>query len=144
MKQKIKESNNIEVQRKIIKQNIALKIHNNYNFRTSYEAKDIKEYKNVPQADVVLGGFPCQDFSLAGKLRGLLSERGNLYTEMIRVVKDSNAKIFLAENVENLVRMDNGNIIEKIITDFKVIGYNLHYKVFNMSEYGILQNRKRV
>lgn len=116
----------------------------NYNFQTNYKAMDINNFSINSTCDVVLGGFPCQDFSLAGKMMGLSSKRGNLYIQMIKVVETANPKVFVAENVENIIKMDSGNVIKKIIKDFEDIGYHVEYKLFDMSEYGIPQNRKRV
>ncbi|MFV0599725.1 MAG: DNA cytosine methyltransferase [Bacteroidales bacterium] len=116
----------------------------NYNFTGEVFNGDVREYKAPYDTDIVLGGFPCQDFSLAGKMRGLKSERGNLYLEMARIISESNPKVFIAENVENLTKIDNGTAMEQIVRDFKELGYAIHYNVYDMSKYGIPQKRKRV
>ena len=94
--------------------------------------------------DVVTGGFPCQDFSLAGKRRGFNSKRGTLYKSMIEVVKRLEPAIFLAENVKGLLSMNNGEAIKTIKNDFIAIGYNVEYKLFHVANFGIPQNRERV
>lgn len=106
--------------------------------------------KEIPNCDVVIGGFPCQDFSIAGKQRGLNSERGNLYKQMIRIVKSKKPKAFVAENVKNILNPKlideekNQPVIETICEDFEKIGYTLKYKCLNASDYGIPQKRARV
>lgn len=97
--------------------------------------------KNV---DVVLGGFPCQDFSVAGKRRGLNSHRGNLYKSMIEVIKRTSPQVFLAENVKGILSIDDGNAITKIKKDFGALGYNVTYKLFHVANFGVAQNRERV
>lgn len=99
---------------------------------------------NLPAADVVLGGFPCQDFSLAGKRQGLDVERGQLYLSMVEVVKHVKPKIFLAENVKGLLTWQNGLAIKTIINDFEKIGYRLQYRLLNTANYGVPQTRERV
>lgn len=105
---------------------------------------DIKNIKITKKVDVVLGGFPCQDFSIAGKMKGLKTERGNLYLEMIRVIKESKPKLFIAENVQNMVKLEKGKVFEKIIEDFSKLDYNVYHKIYDMSDYGIPQTRKRI
>lgn len=99
----------------------------------------------LPQsADVVIGGFPCQDFSLAGKRQGLTVERGKLYQCMAKVIKKVNPKVFLAENVKGLISWENGLAIKTIIDDFSKLGYDVSYKLFNTADYGVPQTRERV
>jgi len=95
-------------------------------------------------ADVVIGGFPCQDFSLAGKRRGLDVERGKLYQSMAKVIEIIKPKVFLAENVKGLISWENGLAIKTIIDDFSKLGYNVDYKLFNTADYGVPQTRERV
>ncbi len=98
----------------------------------------------IPQADVVIGGFPCQDFSVAGKRQGLMVQRGNLYQSMAKVVEMIKPKIFLAENVKGLISWQNGLAIRTIIEDFAKLGYKVQYKLFNTADYGVPQVRERV
>lgn len=116
------------------------------------EAVDISLISNeeIPDCDIVIGGFPCQDFSIAGKQKGLRSERGNLYKQMIRVVQNKKPKAFVAENVKNLLNPKlwdsnrNQPVIKTICEDFEKLGYVVQYKCLNAPDYGIPQNRKRV
>jgi len=101
--------------------------------------------KPLPQkTDIVLGGFPCQDFSVAEKRRGFNSKRGNLYKSMIEVIKKTKPTLFLAENVRGLLNINNGALIEIIKKDFEAIGYNVEYKLFHVADYGVPENRERV
>ena len=95
-------------------------------------------------ADVVVGGFPCQDFSLAGKRKGLTVKRGNLYLSMAKVIGLLKPKVFLAENVKGLLSWKNGLAIDTIIKDFKELGYNVEYKLLNSADYGVPQTRERI
>lgn len=103
------------------------------------------EEKQIPlSADVVIGGFPCQDFSLAGKRQGLLVQRGKLYQSMAKVIKILKPKVFLAENVKGLISWENGLAIKTIIEDFSKLGYKVEYRLFNTADYGVPQTRERV
>lgn len=96
------------------------------------------------KADVVFGGFPCQDFSLAGKRRGFESKRGTLYQSMVEVVKRTRPAVFVAENVKGLLSMQKGAAIETIKKDFEKLGYNVIYKLHHVADFGVPQNRERV
>ncbi|MCI5145850.1 MAG: DNA (cytosine-5-)-methyltransferase [Candidatus Electrothrix sp. AR3] len=96
------------------------------------------------QADIVLGGFPCQDFSHAGKRRGFESKRGTLYKAMSKVIARTQPMLFLAENVKGLLTMNNGGAIETIIKDFEELGYHLSYKLLLTADFEVPQRRERV
>ncbi len=99
--------------------------------------------RSLPQhVDVVLGGFPCQDFSHAGKRMGFEGKRGVLYRSMVEVVKRTTPLVFIAENVKGLLTMDNA--IETIVKDFEVLGYHVRYKLLLAADYGVPQKRERV
>lgn len=100
------------------------------------------EIPNNP--DVVIGGFPCQGFSIANNNRSMKDERNFLYKELLRVIRDKQPKFFVAENVKGLLSMENGEIIKMIIKDFEDIGYKVDYKLLNAAEYGVPQMRERV
>lgn len=102
------------------------------------------EFKLPNSADVVVGGFPCQDFSLAGKRQGLNVQRGKLYQSMAKVIELLKPKVFLAENVKGLISWENGLAIKTIIEDFSKLGYKVNYKLFNTADYGVPQTRERV
>ena len=94
--------------------------------------------------DILLGGFPCQGFSIANIKRSMKDERNFLYKEMLRVIKDKRPKYFVAENVKGILSMQKGKVIEMIVEDFRKLGYDVAYKVLKASEYGVPQNRERV
>ncbi|WP_321388400.1 DNA cytosine methyltransferase [uncultured Enterococcus sp.] len=109
----------------------------------------IDEYAEIPKADVVLGGFPCQTFSLAGKREGLDSDRGQLYKHMIRVINAVQPKVFIAENVDGIRISKKEEKLDKsaldiILEDFDEAGYNVQYQVLNAAHFGVPQARKRV
>ena len=102
-----------------------------------------KLHENIGDVDVVIGGPPCQGFSLSGK-RDPKDPRNKLYKGFVDVVKEFKPKVFVLENVPNLASMDNGKIKDAIIEEFSVLGYHVKYKVLLASDYGVPQNRRRV
>ncbi len=98
----------------------------------------------IPNADIVVGGFPCQDFSLAGKRKGLTVQRGQLYLSMAQVVKKVNPKIFIAENVKGLLSWEKGLGIRTMVSDFEALGYHVEYRLLHTADYGVPQTRERV
>lgn len=101
--------------------------------------------RSLPEhADVVLGGFPCQDFSHAGKREGFEGKRGKLYRSMMEVVKRTNPLVFVAENVKGLLTMNQGGAIKTIVKDFESLGYHVRYKLLLAANYEVPQMRERV
>ena len=94
--------------------------------------------------DVVIGGFPCQGFSIANLGRSVDDSRNKLYKQMLRVIRVKKPKYFVAENVEGILTLGKGAVIQKILKDFKSIGYKVDYKLLNAADYGVPQARKRV
>ena len=113
----------------------------------NYTLKDIRDCitdnYEFPSADVITGGFPCQDFSHAGKRKGFDADRGTLYQSYVEVVKRVNPIIFVAENVNGLLTMA-GNPIQKIMDDFAAVGYEVKYQLIKCEDFGIPQTRHRV
>jgi DNA (cytosine-5)-methyltransferase 1 len=113
----------------------------------NYTLKDIRDCLTdnyeFPSADVITGGFPCQDFSHAGKRKGFDADRGTLYQSYVEVVKRIKPIIFVAENVNGLLTMD-GNPIQKIMDDFAAVGYEVKYQLIKCEDFGIPQTRHRV
>lgn len=100
---------------------------------------------SLPQkVDIVLGGFPCQEFSHAGKRRGFNSEKGLLYRSMAEVVRRTKPLVFIAENVKGLLTIDNGTAINIIKNDFAELGYHVNHKLLLAADYGVPQMRERV
>ncbi len=102
--------------------------------------------KSIPDCDLILGGFPCQDFSMIWKRPGLHGERGNLYKSFLRFVDAKKPKAFIAENVKGLLTANNKKAIEQIVKDFESIlpGYIVTPRLYNFAEYGVPQLRERV
>ena len=102
---------------------------------------DISE---IPDCDGVIGGFPCQGFSMANMGRTVDDKRNSLYLEFVRIVTNKKPKFFIAENVKGILTLGRGAIFEKIKSDFASAGYNVHHKLFNVADYGVPQKRERV
>ncbi|MCL5842068.1 DNA cytosine methyltransferase [Neisseria meningitidis] len=98
----------------------------------------------IPDCDIILGGFPCQDFSMIWKQPGLEGERGNLYKSFLRFVNAKKPKVFVAENVKGLLTANKKKAIQQIITDFENCGYYVQAKLYNFAEFGVPQFRERV
>lgn len=94
--------------------------------------------------DLVIGGFPCQGFSVANTKRSMKDERNFLYKEMLRVIKDKKPKFFVAENVKGLLSMEKGKVFQMIKSDFESLGYKVDAKLLNAAEYGVPQARERL
>ncbi len=94
--------------------------------------------------DIVLGGFPCQDFSHAGKRKGFDSTRGLLYQSMAETIRRTKPLMFVAENVRGLLTMNKGEAIRTIIKDFGELGYHVHYQLLTAADYGVPELRERV
>ena len=98
----------------------------------------------IPDCDIVIGGFPCQGFSVANIKRHEDDSRNELYKQLIRVIKEKQPKFFVAENVKGILSLGNGKIIEMIISDFENLGYTVQNRVLNAADYGVPQTRQRV
>lgn len=83
----------------------------------------IPSYEVPNNFDILLGGFPCQGFSIANTKRSMEDERNFLYKELLRLIKDKQPKFFVGENVKGLLSMQQGKVIEMIIDDFRLLGY---------------------
>ncbi len=104
---------------------------------------DPKDLKLQDKIDVIIGGPPCQGFSIAGK-REAEDPRNKLYQGFVNCVEHFNPKAFVMENVPNLISMNGGQIKNSIIKDFEKLGYKVVYKILKASDYGVPQQRRRV
>lgn len=95
-------------------------------------------------ADVVIGGFPCQDISINGKRAGVAGARSGLYTAMVEAVNRLHPKVFVAENVRGLLYAYNKGSLEKVLRDFSALGYKVSLQLYHAAAYGIPQKRERV
>ena len=101
------------------------------------------EPMDLPEFDIVAGGFPCQPFSLGGLRKGFEDTRGTLFFEVARLIKVRRPKAFFLENVEGIVNHDGGKTLGAIEKTLKELGYHFQWKVMNACDYGTPQNRKR-
>jgi DNA (cytosine-5)-methyltransferase 1 len=101
---------------------------------------------SIPDCDLIIGGFPCQDFSVVWKQPGLDGDRGNLYKHYLRFIDAKNPKAFVAENVKGLLTANHGKAIEQILKGFSEAGdgYMVKIQLYNFADYGVPQFRERV
>ncbi len=121
----------------------------NDNFEHKCVSKDVKEITSneIPNHDILLGGFPCQSFSISAQnppRLGYKDERGKLFFEIVRILKDKKPRFFVAENVKGLLSANKGQAFPIILEKFKNAGYHVKYKLLNASHYGVPQKRERV
>lgn len=100
--------------------------------------------KDIPDHDILVGGFPCQSFSQAGKKLGFDDTRGTLFFEIARIIQEKHPKAFLLENVKNLVNHDNGKTFKIILKVLKELNYEVFYTLFKARDFGVSQNRERI
>ncbi|MBP3818771.1 MAG: DNA cytosine methyltransferase [Butyrivibrio sp.] len=122
----------------------ACKTHQNWS-RAKVVCGDIAkvDVTEIPDSDIILGGFPCQGFSLSGP-RKIDDSRNVLYKHYVRIVKAKQPKIFVGENVKGLLTMANGDIFEAIKEEFSQCGYNVFSQLVNARDFGVPQDRERV
>lgn len=118
----------------------------NNNFAHKSICEDIKnlDTKNLPEYDLLIGGFPCQGFSVANIYRSEADSRNELYLQIVRILKETKPKFFMAENVQGILSLGNGSVVEMIENDFSATGYEVKRYLLNAVDYGVPQNRKRV
>ena len=101
--------------------------------------------KDIPDFDILVAGFPCQPFSVAGKQEGFSDPRGKLFFQIERIVSDKKPKVIFLENVKNIIDHDNGRTFNKIFASLAQFGYCVRYEIMNLLDYAnIPQNRERV
>lgn len=119
----------------------------NYNINKEDWYSDVRDFdatKYAGKVDFVVGGAPCQSFSMVGKRLGFEDARGTLFYEFARIIKETKPKIFLFENVKGLLNHDKGKTWNVIYDIFKELGYSVSFRVLNSKDYGIPQHRERV
>jgi DNA (cytosine-5)-methyltransferase 1 len=119
----------------------------NYFGEGAMDLRDITKVNadELPDADIITAGFPCQPFSKIGKLHGFSDARGTLFWDVLRILKSKRPKAFVLENVANLVKHDGGNTFQIIKEGLEnELGYTVYYKVLNSKDYGLPQDRKRI
>lgn len=101
------------------------------------------DLNDIPNTDIILGGFPCQGFSLSGP-RKIDDTRNVLYKHYVNIVRAKQPIAFIGENVKGLLTMGNGSIIDAIINEFSECGYDVYYKLLNAKNYEVPEDRERV
>jgi DNA (cytosine-5)-methyltransferase 1 len=116
------------------------------NFPTHQNLGDITKIntEELPGFDLIVGGFPCQSFSIAGKRRGFSDTRGTLFFDIARIIKIKQPRLLLLENVKGLLSHDEGRTFATIIATLDELGYDIQWQVLNSKNFGIPQNRERV
>lgn len=123
-----------------------IETYNNYFGHDCAEVKDLSSAKpnEMPKADILIGGFPCQEFSSCGPLGGLESERGRLYQTMIAYMNEHKPRMVIGENVINLERMEKGAVLQTIKNDLSNAGYEVRVWKMFAPDYGVPQRRTRL
>ncbi|MBS1686597.1 MAG: DNA (cytosine-5-)-methyltransferase [Bacteroidetes bacterium] len=98
----------------------------------------------LPSFDLLVGGFPCQAFSIAGRRQGFNDKRGNLFFEIARIVKHCKPRLLLLENVKGLINHDQGKTFATVISTLDELGYDLQWQVLDSKDFGLAQKRQRV
>lgn len=98
----------------------------------------------LPDFDCLVGGFPCQAFSIAGKRKGFEDTRGTLFFDLARILRAKRPRLFVFENVKGLLSHDNGNTFKTIISAIDELGYDCQWQVLNSKNHGVPQNRERI
>ena len=109
---------------------------------TTMEDSEWEQFKG--SCDMIVGGTPCQSFSIAGKRLGFEDTRGTVFFSYVNAIKQVQPKYFLFENVKGLMSHDKGNTIKVILKAFDEVGYDLDFEIFNSKYYGVPQNRERI
>ena len=100
--------------------------------------------ETIPNFDVLCAGFPCQAFSICGKQLGFEDTRGTLFFDICRILKDKKPRVFILENVFNLINHDKGNTFNVMKKNLEELGYTLSYQILNARDFGVPQNRERL
>lgn len=102
------------------------------------------QQENIPNHDILIGGFPCQPFSTLGSLKGFDDNRGTLFFLIKEIIKSNKPKVVVLENVKNLINHDKGRSFAQILNELDGIGYEVRYKVLNSLDFGVPQRRNRI
>ncbi|WP_083195997.1 DNA cytosine methyltransferase [Arcobacter porcinus] len=100
--------------------------------------------RDIPQHDIILAGFPCQAFSVAGLRKGFEDTRGTLFFDVARIAAYHKPKLIFLENVKGFVNHDKGNTFKVVKQTLEELGYSIHSKVLNAKDFGVPQNRERI
>ena len=99
---------------------------------------------DIPDFDILLGGFPCQPFSISGKKMGFEDTRGTLFFNICQIIDSKQPSVVVLENVKHLIHHDKGKTFKTILKSLMVLGYNVTHKILNAKDFGLPQNRERI
>ncbi len=121
----------------------------NANFEHKCQIKDVRDINpsKIPDFDVLIGGFPCQSFSISAQnppRLGYKDERGMLFFEMVKILKEKKPRAFIAENVKGILSANQKQAFPMILKEFSGAGYSVQYYIVNASKFGVPQKRERV
>lgn len=102
------------------------------------------EPKDIPDFDVLLGGFPCQPFSISGRKQGFKDTRGTLFFDICRIIEEKQPKMVVLENVKHIIHHDKGKTLKVILSSLEELGYNVSHQILNARDFGLPQNRERI
>ena len=100
--------------------------------------------KDIPDFEVLLGGFPCQPFSISGKKQGFNDTRGTLFFDICRIIQEKQPKVVVLENVKHLIYHDKKRTLKVILQSLENLGYNVSKQILNAKDFGLPQNRERI
>ncbi|MBQ8907764.1 MAG: DNA (cytosine-5-)-methyltransferase [Clostridia bacterium] len=154
IEENLRKLNSVEERKTYIKSLIPKKVNfvkksymANYNISEKDFYHDVRYMEGTPyngKVDILVGGSPCQSFTLLGYQKGLEEARGTLFYEFARIVKETQPKVFIYENVQGLLKHDKGRTWEVVKRVFHSLGYQIHYQLLDASNYGIPQTRRRI
>ena len=101
------------------------------------------DVSSIPEFDILLGGFPCQPFSIAGDKRGFNDTRGTLFFDIVRIIECHKPKVVVLENVKHFKNHDKGNTLRTVLSSLKKLGYETSWQLLNAKDFGVPQNRER-
>ncbi|MFI3320125.1 MAG: DNA (cytosine-5-)-methyltransferase [Rikenellaceae bacterium] len=138
----------LEIVYAIDNDNYCTEIYND-NFKHKCVVGDVKsiDIAGLPTFDILVGGFPCQSFSISAQnppRLGYKDEKGMLFFEMVKIIKEKKPRFFIAENVKGILSANKKKAFPMIINEFEAAGYKVKYKLLNASDYGVPQKRERV
>ena len=123
----------------------AIKVYErNFNGHTNYGDATKINPKELPDFDLLVGGFPCQAFSIAGKRKGFDDTRGTLFFDIARILSEKRPRHLVLENVKGLLSHDSGKTFQTILGVLADLGYAVEWQVLNSKDFGVPQNRERV
>ncbi len=125
---------------------LAINTYNTLHKNTEKNYGDLTQINinELPEFDLLIGGFPCQTFSIVGKRKGFNDERGQIIYSLVEILKKKNVPFFILENVKGLINHDKGKTLQTIVKLLEEAGYELNYNVLNSLDYGVPQMRERV